>query len=279
MRMTQLHYAMIASLSSRTSLLGQQTIPPRPMTPTSSGWNPTRVFGSREFYVTLGEVLSDHSSCSSREIPYDDFQDHLRGRYILSPSRLYATARIAPDKQSYEIPLAGDFVTIAVVAERGPIRTSRAPVTVTGEDDAAPGGSDDEYADVSAGGARVWQVRAPDKKDKKGKGKEEGFKRKAGKKYVNLKLVDFGARSASSASGGKAVIRGDAQLSLLLFEADECEIRENLEGKKEKVYRGGSRGAFEKMARLREGAVVALLNPRILKPFQVRLYRPVLTRT
>ena len=30
-----------------------------------------------------------------------------------------------------------------------------------------------------------------------------------------------------------------------------------------------SRGAFEHMAKLREGAVIALLTPKILKPFQV----------
>lgn len=147
------------------------------------------------------------------------------------------------------------------------------------EDDGPAGGSDDEYADVSAGGVRTWQIPAPatgkDKGKDKGKGKgkdaEPGKRKRAGKKYVNLKLVDFGARSASSASGGRAVIRGDALLSLLLFEADECETRVDADGKRAKVYKGGSRGAFEKMARLREGAVVALLNPRILKPFQVRL--------
>jgi minichromosome maintenance protein 10 len=37
----------------------------------------------------------------------------------------------------------------------------------------------------------------------------------------------------------------------------------------EKIYKGGSRGAFETMAKLREGSVIALLNPRVLKPLQV----------
>jgi hypothetical protein len=35
------------------------------------------------------------------------------------------------------------------------------------------------------------------------------------------------------------------------------------------VYKGGSRGAFEAMSKLKEGDVVALLNPKVLKPFQV----------
>lgn len=217
--------------------------------------------------------VTNLSSYSEREMPHEDLQDHLRGRYILSPSRLYATARLAPDKQSYEIPLAGDFVTIAVVAERGPIRYSRAPVAVTRDDDGGGGGSDDEYADASKGGSKVWQVPIPKKDgDKKGKAKDEGAStKKPGKKFVNLKLVDFGARASSSASGGRSVIRGDAQLALLLFESDACETREDENGKNVKVYRGGSRGAFENMSKLREGAVVALLNPRVLKPFQVRL--------
>ena len=76
--------------------------------------------------------------------------------------------------------------------------------------------------------------------------------------------------SSSSATGGKSVIRGDAFLSLLLFEADGYDEHIKDEGiKPKKVYRGGSRGAFEAMSKLKEGDVIALLNPRILKPFQV----------
>lgn len=59
-------------------------------------------------------------------------------------------------------------------------------------------------------------------------------------------------------------------LSLLLFESDGFEMVPQDEGRPKKVYRGGSRGALEEMWDLKEGDVVALLNPRILKPFQVR---------
>lgn len=89
---------------------------------------------------------------------------------------------------------------------------------------------------------------------------------------MNIKLVDFGARARSSSSvpGGKATIRGDAFLSLLLFESDGFDMVTTPEAKKpQKVYRGGSRGAFEDLSKLGEGDVVALLNPKILKPFQV----------
>ncbi|KAF7326696.1 DNA replication licensing factor mcm10 [Mycena venus] len=126
---------------------------------------------------------------SSRVVPHEDLQDHLRGRYYLSPSRLYSAVRLLPDKQGYDVPVAGDWITIAVVAERGPYKYSKAPAA-------------------------------------KGKAAKDPPKPKpSGKKFINIKLVDFGAtaRSALSATGGKAVIRGDALLSLLLFESDGFE--------------------------------------------------------
>ncbi|KAJ7630043.1 hypothetical protein DFH06DRAFT_705294 [Mycena polygramma] len=180
---------------------------------------------------------------SSRKVPHEDLQDHLRGRYYLSPSRLYSAVRLSPNKQGYDVPVAGDWITIAVVAERGPYKYSKAPVEITpDEEDAA--------------------------KAHKGKAKEPP--KPSGKKYINIKLVDFGApaRSSSSATGGKAVIRGDAMLSLLLFESDGFDTVPQDEGRPKRVYRGGSRGAFEEMCDLKEGDVVALLNPRVLKPFQ-----------
>jgi hypothetical protein len=124
------------------------------------------------------------------------------------------------------VPVAGDWVTICVIAERGPVKYSKAPI-----------GS--------------------------GKG--------SGKRYVNIKLVDFNARSgsSSSATGGKA-IRGDALLTLLLFESDGFDIVPGVDGKKsKKLYKGGSKGAFESMSQMKEGDVIALLNANILKPFQV----------
>ncbi|EPQ55896.1 hypothetical protein GLOTRDRAFT_40728 [Gloeophyllum trabeum ATCC 11539] len=197
---------------------------------------------------------------SQRAIPYDEFQDYLRGRYYLSPSRLYSVIRLLPSKAGYEVPVEGDWVTIAIVAERGPVKFSRAPVGTTKDDDGIE--SDNE----------AGPSKPPESKQAKpkGKGKDVPQERKPhGKRYVNLKLIDFGARSGgASATGGKAVIRGDAFLTLLLFESDGCEVIENDEAEKRKVWRGGSKGAFEAMAKLKEGAVVALLNPRILKPFQ-----------
>lgn len=147
--------------------------------------------------------------------------------------------------------MPGDWITIAVVAERGPFKFSKAPMAI----------GPDDGVDKPAG----WKTKGKDKE------KDESSK-PTGKKYVNLKLIDFGARarSSSSATGGKAVIRGDAFLSLLLFESDGFDvIPGDGDEKPKKVYRGGSRGAFEALSKVKEGDVIALLNPRILKPYQV----------
>lgn len=192
---------------------------------------------------------------------HEDLQEYLTNRYFLSPSKLYSVVRLLPHNQGYDVPVAGDFVTIGVVAERGPIKYSRAPVALNNQADEHDDNSDDER-----------QADPNDKskfKAKKKGGEEETPRKPSGRKYVNLKLIDFGARSKGSASGGKAIIRGDAFLSLLLFESESYDVIEREDGTTEKIYKGGSKGAFEAMAKLREGSVVALLNPRILKPFQV----------
>jgi minichromosome maintenance protein 10 len=129
--------------------------------------------------------------------------------------------------------------------------------------------SDDEHADAS--GNRLGNNPSDFTKRKNRNDKKSGPPQRKGK-YVNLKLVDFGSRVSSSATGGKAAIRGDACLSLLLFESEVAERVTGEDGKPEIFYRGGSKGAFEEMAKLKEGSVVALLNPKVLKPFQVSSY-------
>ncbi|KAJ3574864.1 hypothetical protein NP233_g1488 [Leucocoprinus birnbaumii] len=193
--------------------------------------------------------LEPHSGIrlSSRSLSHDDLQEYMTARYYLSPSQLYSIVRLQPDKQGYDVPLYGDWVTIAVVAERGPVKLTRAPVTL----------DPDEQQDK-----KPWQ------KDR-GKNKEDEVKKPSGKKYVNFKLIDFGARSKSSGTGGQSIIRGDAFLTLLLFESDGFDlIQSDGDRKPRKLYKGGSRGAFETLAKVKEGDVIAFLNPKILKPFQ-----------
>ena len=224
-----------------------------------------------------------HIQPSSRTTPHDDLQDYLRGRYYLSPSKLYSVIRLLPNKQGYDVPVEGDWVTIAVVAERGPMRYTKAPVGV-GRDDAEhlsekEAKLEEIVPDPDHDAKAKSSPYTYDLKHWKGKTKQDQQPTKqGGKKYINLKLIDFGCRSGSSHTGGKSVIRGDAFLSLLLFEADKVEEIVGEDGKKKKkFYRGGSKGAFEHMSKLKEGAVVALLNPRILKPFQVCTHTPSYT--
>ncbi|KAJ4480933.1 hypothetical protein J3R30DRAFT_3462472 [Lentinula aciculospora] len=196
----------------------------------------------------------------SRILPHEDLQDHLRGRYYLSPSRLYSSISLTADKTGYDVPVDGDWITIAVVAERGPIKYTNPPVGIAKEEEA------DEEGKPSAD-----QGRDKDKgnrKNKKSTSKSDHPNPR--RRYVNVKLIDFGSRTSSS-NTTKGHIRGDAFLTLLLFEAEAIDLLTQEYGQKlarpKKVYRGGSGGAFEAMAKLKEGDVIALLNPRIMKPF------------
>lgn len=206
----------------------------------------TQISSSRMSSISHSTYSKANVNGRSRGLSHEDFSNHLCGRFYVSPSRLYSSVRLQPDKQGYDIPVPGDWVTIAVVAERGPVRMTRAPVAL---------GPDEDAVDP----ANKW---------KKAKTKGE-FTKPHGKHFISLKLVDFGARAKSSASAGKEVIRGDAFLSLLLFESDAVEKVTGVDGRVEKVYRGGSRGAYEMFDKLKAGDVVALLNPKVLKPYQV----------
>jgi minichromosome maintenance protein 10 len=201
--------------------------------------------------------------CRSRSLPHDDLQEYLRGRYYLSPSKLYSCIRLLPNQSGYDVPVEGDWITIAVVAERGPVRTTRAPVDIAPGDDGRA--TDDEGASGNTNNRKVGNDSRTQNPQKQKPSKSYG------KKFVNMKLIDFGVQSRPSSSGA-ASIRGDAFLTLLLFEADSSDRVTSDDGKVKKLYSGGSKGAFEAMSKLKEGDVIALLNPKVLKPFQVSLH-------
>lgn len=199
---------------------------------------------------------------------YEALNDHLYGRYFLPPSLLYSVIRLDPSRQAYDVPVDGDWVTIVVVAERGDVKLTSGPGN-TGKD----WRKDDEDGTGKKG---PKGAKGNEKKRSRDKYEEEENPKQGGKKYVNLKLVDLGLCSRASSSSSDAprgTLRGDAQLTLLLFEADYCDRTKSVENGKEKVqksWRGGSGGAFEEcFARLKEGTVIALLNPKVLRPFQV----------
>ncbi|KAH7335529.1 hypothetical protein B0J17DRAFT_670528 [Rhizoctonia solani] len=188
---------------------------------------------------------------SSRKLPFDEFQDFMYGRVYLSPSKLYSTVRLSADRSAYDVPVEGDWVTIAVIAERGQVQVSKR---------GNRGGPQKKEGDKSTSGQNANE---DDDDDSRPAPRE--------KKYMRLLLVDFGHRASEGQPTSKEQTKGDALLSMLLFEADSARTEEGQATKskgKGVTYRGGSGGAFEACAKLREGAVLAILNPRILKPFQ-----------
>ncbi|KAI6115004.1 hypothetical protein EV401DRAFT_2058355 [Pisolithus croceorrhizus] len=120
---------------------------------------------------------------TTRSLSHEDLQEYLRGRYYLSPSRLYSCIRLLPNKSGYDVP------------------------------------SD-----------RFWSVFEI---------------------FCNM--------------GERRLLRGDAFLSLLLFESDSFDKVKQDDGTERKIYQGGSRGAFEAMSKLKEGDVVTILEPQDIK--------------
>lgn len=225
---------------------------PHQTIPISTVWNQIPVFVFRTYRSRVFPCLTDSAlGASSRLLSHVALQEYLRGRYYLSPSRLYSCVRLSANKSSYDVPVEGDWVTIAVVAERGQVRSCRAAVGITpGDDDGAPDDAAKSKPNTCA--TQSWPPKA------------------GGKKYVNMKLIDFGAaRLRPSATAGKAGPSGDTFLSLLLFESDGFDELTEEDGRTRKIYHGGSKGAFEAMSKLKEGDVIALLNPRVLKPYKV----------
>lgn len=167
-------------------------------------------------------------------LSHSEVQDCLYGRYYLRPSQIYSIARLSRDGQTYDIPVEGDWVTIAVVAERSEVR-------VSGTRDA----SDSEEEE--------------DENKKKSSKKESKRRSRGPRKYINLKLVSLPPRTKASS------MSGDAYLQLLLFQSDAIVMKDD-----KRVYRGGSGGAYEKWCNLAVGSVIAVVNARVLRPLKVR---------
>ncbi|ORX36122.1 hypothetical protein BD324DRAFT_652025 [Kockovaella imperatae] len=183
---------------------------------------------------------------SKRLLSHEILQDQLRGRYFLPPSLLYSVIRLSRDGATYDVPVEGDWVTIAIVAERSQVRVSGAKE--------GPGSDSDD--DAKQGDKEKSRVQ---------KDKSKWQKRRGPRKYVNLKLVSLPSRAASI---GKSVGQmGDALLQLLLFESDS-KVHDKDDGESQFRYQGGSGGAYEKWCNLTEGTVIAVLNPRVLRPLR-----------
>ncbi|ORY24121.1 hypothetical protein BCR39DRAFT_547670 [Naematelia encephala] len=192
---------------------------------------------------------------SERKLPHAQLQDHLFGRYYLSPSLLYSVIRLSKDGATYDVPVEGDWVTIAVVAERGDIRVSGSKESLTQ--------SDNEDDDADNGKQQTdHKPKQGDKRTQEQRDKDSWKKRRGPRKYINLKLCALPPRGSKQG--------GEALLQLLLFQADAIlsQEPENEGDEITKSYRGGSGGAYERWCNLNVGDVVAILNPRVLRPLR-----------
>jgi minichromosome maintenance protein 10 len=200
-------------------------------------------------------------------------QDYLYGRYSLTPAMLYSIIRLSRDGATYDLPVEGDWLTIAVVAERGEVKISGTKNTSKNDDDDDGDDDEDEVGDNGTRPPKEAKKTFGSKDPKQGKGaKSDDYNRKRKpRKYVNLKLCSLPPRSKNGSSAS-----GDALLQLLLFEADSVSHGESLDedGKKVHIkrYSGGSGGAYEQWCNLTVGSVIAILNPKILRPLRVSPY-------
>ena len=104
------------------------------------------------------------------------------------------------------------------------------------------------------------------------------------RKFVVLKLVDLGVNSSCTGpmSGSGSADRGDNYLSLVAYESDQIEtsllprstnVRSEVASVLSSTSTGtkkwvnGSRGAFELLYQQAEGTLVAIMNPKVLRPF------------
>jgi minichromosome maintenance protein 10 len=168
--------------------------------------------------------------------------------------------RLSRDGATYDLPVEGDWLTIAVVAERGEVKISGTKNTSKDDDD------DDDGEEAEGGDAQ--NPKKVGTVGYKGKKAKPEYRKRPPRKYVNLKLCALPPRSRNGSSTS-----GDALLQLLLFEADSVatETIENEDGEKvvTKRYLGGSGGAYERWCNLTVGSVIAIMNPKILRPLRV----------
>jgi len=232
------------------------------------------------------ETLEPYSGIRlrNRTLPYGHVQRIMEGRRFVSVSMLYALVQQwhspAYNKTdwrtdgAYTLPFDSDWVIIGVLAEKSSIRTTK------GGKGNNKGSDDENDSDPARTGLQA------DRKPKFSKDKATDDSnmpsRNPSRKYLAWKLVDYG--NMASAPGGDGRTRGtdsgDCVLSLQLFAADEEpeaprpdesknhvreEVRAGMPSAPTRVYRGGSRGAFEKFWKEREGTVVAIVNPRIMR--------------
>ncbi|WVW78986.1 hypothetical protein I302_100949 [Kwoniella bestiolae CBS 10118] len=200
---------------------------------------------------------------SKRILSHSHLQDHLSGRYFLTPSQIYSVIRLSKDGATYDIPVEGDWITIAVVAQRGEVKISGTKTATEDSDSEEEDYKEHDSKSLSEALKVDSNLHSGDEVTKRRKEywknkKQPKERKRVPRKYINYTLCSLPPRSR------KGETSGDALLQLLLFEADAV-VQEGTDedGEVRKSYRGGSGGAYEKWCNLTEGNVVAILNPRV----------------
>ncbi|PWN51140.1 hypothetical protein IE53DRAFT_368331 [Violaceomyces palustris] len=264
-----------------------------------------------------------------RFVSHQQMVSFLDMRYLIPPSMLYSVVRLPslppfskdhrrrrhPDGD-YQVPVLGDWLTIAVIAEKSEILVTKGRKVEQGDDDESlpaqherlrfrgieDDGDDDESLPAQHERLRFRGIEDDGDDDdprlnllpesnqslenrsktlRKVRGEEGVEEEVKCRKYMKIKLVDLSVHQGTDSTGKT---RGDSILSLLLFQADEVvvggggggfvrgEVDQFLQATREKRretrYRNGSGGAFEKLCKEREGTVIAIMNPRVLRPWK-----------
>lgn len=157
------------------------------------------------------------------------------------------------------MPLVGDFIIIGVLAHKDETRFIRADALKT------------QAKEVVA--PKRWEgVKGADERRTKTGEVDEGREqqeeetdvlyakqttKQRQRRYIKFTLVDLSTETAAAS--------GTGTLTLMLFESETSDLVDEGEGKKRGNFRGGSGGAYEKWWKESAGAVVAILNPKVMK--------------
>lgn len=178
------------------------------------------------------------------------------GRYYLSPSLLYsirqkAAARGKGKDGDYEIPVEGEWVTIACV-------TGIAREWTTG------GKKDKNRLDKDRMYRREWyedDFMDPEEEAMQRSNRNKKKDDQDGTKYIKdgrlYFLTDIGSQAwgPETPDGGP---EGHHELKLLTYKSRGQD--------KEGRYFGGTKGTYEKLGRYCHGQVIAIITPRVLAP-------------